>query len=114
MCGMTPAPTNVTVRTTTTMARHTSAGNGCLDEGVELLVTADGELKVARGDALDLEILRGVSGKLKHLGGEVLKDGSAVHGSGGTHASIAGHTGLQMPVDTTNGELRGEVPSVRL
>jgi len=33
---------------------HTAAGDGRLDEGVELLVTTDGELKVAGGDALDL------------------------------------------------------------
>ena len=33
---------------------HTTAGDGRLDEGVELLVTTDGELKVAGGDALDL------------------------------------------------------------
>ena len=32
----------------------TATGNGGLDEGVELLVTTDGELKVAGGDALDL------------------------------------------------------------
>ena len=33
---------------------HTTTGDGRLDEGVELLVTTDGELKVAGGDALDL------------------------------------------------------------
>ena len=36
---------------------HTTAGDGRLDEGVELLVTTDGELKVAGGDALDLRCL---------------------------------------------------------
>lgn len=36
------------------MGDHTAAGDGRLDEGVELLVTTDGELKVAGGDALDL------------------------------------------------------------
>ena len=35
---------------------HTTAGDGRLDEGVELLVTADGELEVAGGDALDLRV----------------------------------------------------------
>lgn len=43
-----------------------------LDERVELLVAADGELQVARGDALDLEVLGGVAGELEDLGGEVL------------------------------------------
>ena len=33
---------------------HTTTGDGGLDQGVELLVTADGELEVAGGDALDL------------------------------------------------------------
>ena len=33
---------------------HTTTGDGRLDQGVELLVTADGELEVAGGDALDL------------------------------------------------------------
>jgi hypothetical protein len=33
---------------------HTTTGDGRLDEGVELLVTADGELEVAGRDALDL------------------------------------------------------------
>ena len=32
-----------------------TARDGCLDQGVQLLVTADGELQVARGDALDLK-----------------------------------------------------------
>ena len=32
----------------------TTAGDGGLDEGVELLVTADGQLEVARGDTLHL------------------------------------------------------------
>jgi hypothetical protein len=39
-----------------------SARDGALDERVELLVPADGELQVARGDALDLEVLAGVAG----------------------------------------------------
>lgn len=33
---------------------HTTAGDGSLDEGVELLVTTDGELQVAGSDALHL------------------------------------------------------------
>ena len=37
----------------------TTAGDGGLDEGVELLVTADGELEVAGGDALHLEYWEG-------------------------------------------------------
>ena len=46
---------------------HTAAGDGGLDKRVELLVATDGELEVARGDPLHLEVLRGVTGELKHL-----------------------------------------------
>lgn len=42
------------------MWQHTTEGDGGTDQGVELLVTADGELQVARRDTLDLEILGGV------------------------------------------------------
>ena len=38
----------------------TTKSDGGPDEGVELLVTTDGELEVTRGDALDLEVLGGV------------------------------------------------------
>ena len=57
----------------------TTLCDGRLDECVELLVTADGELEVARRDTLELEILGGVSGELEHLGTEVLENGRAVH-----------------------------------
>jgi hypothetical protein len=42
------------------MWQYTPEGNGCANQCVELFVTADGELKVARGDTLDLEIFRGI------------------------------------------------------
>lgn len=85
----------------------TTAGNGGLDEGVELLITADGELKVAGGDALHLEVLGGVAGKLEHLSGQVLEDGSAVDGGGGTDTTTSVAAVLEEAVDTTNGELGG-------
>ena len=47
---------------------HTAARDGGLDQRVQLLITADGELKVARSDALHLEVLAGVAGKLEDLG----------------------------------------------
>ena len=84
----------------------TTARDGGLDEGVELLVTTDGELKVARGDTLDLEVLGGVTGKLEDLGGEVLKDGSGVHGGGGTDAAVLVNALLEETVDTTDRELQ--------
>lgn len=42
------------------MWQDTTEGDGGADQGVELLVTADGELQVTRRDTLDLEILGGV------------------------------------------------------
>ena len=48
-------------------AKRTTAGNCCLDEAVELLVTTDGELKVTGVDTLGLEVLAGVAGKLEDL-----------------------------------------------
>ncbi len=63
------------------------------------------ELEVARGDALDLEVLGGVAGELEDLGGEVLKDGGGVDGSGGTDTAGRGHAALEVPVDAAHGEL---------
>ncbi len=37
---------------------HTTTSNGGLDEGIQLLITADGELKMARGDTLHLLTLK--------------------------------------------------------
>ena len=47
-----------------------AAGNGSLDEGVQLLVTSDGQLQVAGGDSLHLQVLRSVSGQLQNLVGD--------------------------------------------
>ena len=84
---------------------HTTARDGCLDQSVELLVTSDGQLQMSGGDSLHLEILGGVSGELQNLGGQVLKDGSSVDGSSGTHSAVRGNSALQESVQTTDGEL---------
>jgi hypothetical protein len=86
-----------------------SARDGALDERVELLVPADGELQVARGDALDLEVLAGVAGQLQDLGGQVLEDGGGVDGGGGAHAAVGGRPRLEVAVDTAHRELRTRV-----
>ena len=44
-----------------------AAGDGGLDEGVQLLVSADGELEMAGGDTLHLQVLGGVTGQLENL-----------------------------------------------
>ena len=44
------------------MGQDAAESDGGADEGVELLIAADGELQVAGRDALDLEVLGGVAG----------------------------------------------------
>jgi len=83
-----------------------SSGNGSLDEGVKLLISTDGELQVTGSDTLHLKILARVSGKLKDLGGKVLKDCGGVHGSGGSNTLLALDGALQETVDTTDRELK--------
>lgn len=61
---------------------------------------------MARGDALDLEILGGIAGQLKHLGGEVLQDSGQVDGSLGSDASLLAGDVAEMTLDTTAGELQ--------
>lgn len=45
----------------------TSTSDGGFDQGVQLLITADGQLQVPRRDPLHFEILGGVPGQLQHL-----------------------------------------------
>lgn len=67
---------------------HAAASDGGLDEGVELFVTTDGELQVARSDALHLQVLARITRKLEHLSGEVLEDSSSVHRGGGANTLL--------------------------
>lgn len=92
----------------------TSAGDGGLDEGVQLFVTADGELQVARRDTLHLEVLARVSGQLQHLGRQVLEDRGRVDGRCGTHALVGVHPRLEESVDTSDGELKTGLGRPRL
>ena len=64
---------------------HAAARDRGLDERVELLVAADGELEVARRDPLEPEVLARVAGQLQHLRGQVLQDASPVHGGSGAN-----------------------------
>jgi len=85
---------------------NTTTSNRGLDERVQLLITADGELEMAGRDTLHLEILGGVSGELENLGSQVLQHGSAVHGSGGTNTAVRRNTGLEESVDSSDRELQ--------
>jgi len=88
------------------MRDDSASGDGRLDERVQLLVTTDGELQVARRDTLHLQILGRVAGQLEDLSSEVLEDGSAVHGGGGTDTAVRGGPVLQVTVDPAHGELK--------
>ena len=61
--------------------------------------TSDGELQMAGGDPLHLEILGGVASQLEDLGGEVLQDGGAVDGGGGSNTTCGETAALQVTVD---------------
>ncbi len=82
-----------------------TTGNRGLDEGVELLVSADGELKMARGDALDLQVLAGVPCELQDLGREVLQDRRTEDRRRRTHPIMSLHTLLQEPMNATHWKL---------
>ena len=90
-----------------------TARDGRLDERVELLVTTDGELEVARRDTLDAEVLRRVAGELQHLSSEVLEDGGRVDGSGGANAALGRDAELEVAVDTANRELETRLRRAR-
>ena len=85
---------------------HTSTSNGALDEGVELLVSTDGQLEVTRGDTLHLEILAGVASQLQDLSRQVLQDGSRVDRRSSTNTAIGLSPLLQLTMDTAHRELK--------
>lgn len=55
---------------------NTTTSDSCLNKRVELFITTDGQLQVARSDAFDLEVLAGVTGQFENLGCEVFEDSS--------------------------------------
>lgn len=85
---------------------NTTAGDGRLDQRVQLFVTSDGQLQVTGCDTLHLEILRGVSSQLEHLSGQVLEDSGRIDGGSRSDTAMSGRPRLQMSVDTTDRELK--------
>ena len=80
-----------------------SGDRGLSEEIVELNVVLDGQLDVARDDAILLVVLGGVAGELEKLGDEVLKNRGHVHR--GTSANALGEaTALQEAAEATNRE----------
>jgi hypothetical protein len=92
----------------------TAAGDGRLDQGVELLVTADSQKQMAGGDALDLEVLAGVTGKLEHLSSQVLHDSGGVDSGSSTDTLVVMNSLLEESVDTTHRELKSGSGRTRL
>jgi hypothetical protein len=82
-----------------------SASDGSLDEGVELLVTSDCKLQMSGRDSLDLQVLGGVTCKLEDLSCEVFEDGSTVHCRSGSDSRVGAHSALQESVDSSYWEL---------
>ena len=85
----------------------TTTSNGRrLDKHVQFLVVADGNLQVTGGDTLHLVIFGYVSGQFQDFGSQVLQDGSTVDGGGRSDTTSRVRVGLEVSVDTTNGELK--------
>ena len=87
------------------VGEDTAGGDGdAAEELVELLIVADGELDVARDDALLLVVARGVARELEDLSREVLEDGGEVDRGTGTDASGV-PANAEVAVDAANREL---------
>merc|ERR1711990_925267 len=84
---------------------NTSSGDGGLDQAVQLFVSSDGELQMARCDTLHFQILGGIASQLQNLSGEVFQNGAGVDGSSSSNSAVASGVGLQMSVDSAHGEL---------
>jgi hypothetical protein len=64
------------------VGENTTLGDGDVSEQlVQLLVVADGELKVTGDDTGLLVVTSGVASQLEDFGSQVLKNGSEVDGS---------------------------------
>ena len=72
----------------------------------QLLVSLDGEIDVPVGDPSLAFLLCEIPSRLEDLRAEVLKDGSGVHGGGGTDAAVLVNALLEETVDTTDRELQ--------
>lgn len=92
---------------------NTSTSNGGLDERVKFLVTADRQLQVAGGDALNLQVLACISSQLKHLSGEVLEDCCGVDRRSRADTAVGAHSALQESVNSSDRELNAKLGKLR-
>jgi len=84
---------------------HSTTCDGCLDQGVELFVSSDGELQVSWCNSLDLQVFGSVAGKLQHFSSEVLEDSSAINCGGGSNSAVGAYSALEESMDSSDWEL---------
>lgn len=86
------------------VGENTTLGDGDVAEKlVQLLIVADGELKVTGNDTGLLVVTGGVASKLEDLSSQVLEDGCEVDGSAGTN-TLSVVALAEETVDTADGE----------
>jgi hypothetical protein len=91
-------------RTLVDVGEDTALGDGDVtQELVQLLIVADGELKVTGDDTGLLVVTGGVTSQLENLSSEVLENGSQVDGGTGTD-TLSVVALAEQTVDTANGE----------
>lgn len=87
------------------MWKHTSKCDGGSNQGVQFLVTADGQLQMAGRDTLDFEILGCIPSELQHFGSQIFQHGGQVDASFGADARLLAGYGAQMALYATAGKL---------
>jgi hypothetical protein len=91
-------------RTLVNVGENTTLGDGDVTQKlVQLLIVADGELKVTGDDTGLLVVTGGVTSQLENLSGEVLEDSGEVDGSTGTN-TLSVVALAEKTVDTANRE----------
>jgi len=84
----------------------TTASDGGLDERIEFLISANGELKMSWGDTLYPVVLRCITSQLEHFSSQILQDGGAIYSRSRPHTSVIGSALLQEAMDSSYGELQ--------
>lgn len=101
-------------QSTVDVRENTAKGDGGADEGVQLLITTNGELKVTWCDTLDLEIFGSVACKLEDFSSQVLENGCDIDGSLGTNAHLVLGVLLEETLNTAARELKAGASRVAL
>lgn len=86
--------------------QHTTKGDGGADKRVEFFVTTDGQLQVARRDALNLQILGRIASQLEHFGSQVFEDGGKVYSGFSSDARALPGDVAKVSLYATAGKLR--------